>query len=607
MTEPIEQQHPDPIGEGLRRQLNNLTVVASFAEAVARWRYTQAQQRAERDAHAAEAAARAAQQQARDAKIIKRFNAAQHRAAAAVYRRAENTDFLLNADLKTLGETWAAAAAYHDTDPQAAAAMERVEIRLRVVAPEAMAYYDQMRADGVAPVDAMSKAVWHMDPGPTQSGPTAREGYGKAGAVRAGPATGGDLVPVGGPGDIPRPPTTTERLEHLRHLDTYLAGIAPHSPDPAAVDRIRDQMRQDITHIEAGLRGGRGAGRWHETPALDQAMARWVKTATPAEGVTPQENDSQAFRLNRLQRRAATTDYSRAFEPQWLDRADTVQLGQAWAAAAAYPGDRRAEVALERIDDRLRVVQPTAMQLYDQQIAAGASRHEAMLRAVPLMERELPSGRLAGTEPPPGRFTGDGVNVVSPTPEPLPEGRAGRDEVLRRLRTLDGHLRGMEATAGGGPQWRTELGEVRAAIGAEIGKVDTALRGDIVSPRREPSVYRLAGDEQLAVQRAGDLRAGAAADQATRDIPATVVDEQQVAAAAGRVKAAGADRNEALARDTRSAASLAGEGFPQGAGEEVAQARKDRADRRATPATGQTRPAARTPDQPRPPRPTPGR
>lgn len=650
----LDRPHANPIGEAQRNVVNNLTVLASFAEAIARWRYVQAQGRAERDEAAAQQATRAAEQdelqRRRDEPVIRRHNEAQHRAAAAVYGRASNDEFLLRADLRTLAETWGAAAGYADRDPAAAEAMRRVEVRLRVLQPEAMARYDALREEGATPGHAMFKAMRWMEPPPEQGtdGPTAREGRDRAGAIPGWLSTGGDLVPAGGPGDVPRPPTSAERLEHLRNLDGFLERLEPvDGPGAQRLAEVRASLREDIAFVESVLRGG---GRstdspWRETPAFDDSVGRWVRAETPVGPTDPAAPTDPGARFNDTQRLVARADFSRAMDDRWLDRASTVELGQAWAAAAAYPADRRAQAALERVEDRLRVTQPDAMRAYDRQLELGQDRHSAMLRAVPLMEGELSSGRLADGPQPRGRYTGDGLDVQPPPgAEPIAQDAAGLAHTQQRLRDLDRHL---DQVAAGGPNdgaFQQQVGEGRLAVQDELRRVDAALHPqeerdlDAARGPGRPSGPVVDGqvvdrdalggsaanggaaaagqvvnpDAERAERSAGQLRAEAAADQGTVDSPLTVrVDEHQRGVVEGGVESGDAARNTALAQSLRTPAELAGEGFPQPAAGEVGQARQARkaGPAGAGPATSPaTAPAQRQgPPPPAPPAQTPGR
>jgi hypothetical protein len=461
MSSPVEQTHPDPFGDLARGQLNNLTVAASFAEAVARWRYTQALERSERDGRQAEQSTRAAEQHGVDEAIIRRFDAAQHRAAAAIYTRAGDTEFLRTADLRTAAGMWGAAVGYRDRDPAAAEAMRRTEIRLRILQPDAMAAYDRLRAGGAGPVEAMRHAVSQMEPGGH-----ARPGYDRAGWLPPTQAAGGDMVRRGSGADVPRPFATVGMLTHLRQLDSYLASVAAATPnDPVAANSIgviRAGLRRDIDYIDGALRGT-GPGTTVGA-AFEGAMHRWVPVAAGAgpnaDPETPFGSPGRPQRFNETQRRIAAIDYSRAFDEPWLQRAGVRQLGETWAAAAAYPRDRRAQVALERIEGQLRLIHPGAMTVYTDLAASGMPRQEAMLRAVPLMEpgrTPLSPGEL----PIVASATRLGHVATPAAVDVMPPGRAADEYIRQRLTELRGHLDLIRTSGPPAPNW---LGPVNQAL-----------------------------------------------------------------------------------------------------------------------------------------------
>ena len=84
---------------------------------------------------------------------------ADYQLARAGWAAARDRRFLGQADLLQAARAWSAAAAYADTDPQAAEAVRTCEQRLRALHPYAMARYDRLRSDGAAPFDAMREAL----------------------------------------------------------------------------------------------------------------------------------------------------------------------------------------------------------------------------------------------------------------------------------------------------------------------------------------------------------------------------------------------------------------------------------------------------------------
>ena len=84
---------------------------------------------------------------------------AAYQLAQAGWAAARDPRFLDQADLLQTARAWGAAAAYADADPEAADAVRRCEQRLRVLHPYAMARYDRLRSERVAPFDAMREAL----------------------------------------------------------------------------------------------------------------------------------------------------------------------------------------------------------------------------------------------------------------------------------------------------------------------------------------------------------------------------------------------------------------------------------------------------------------
>lgn len=71
--------------------------------------------------------------------------------------------------------------------------------------------------------------------------------------------------------------------------------------------------------------------------------------------------------------------WSRTSEPRWLQDASIPDLGRAWGAATGWADtDPAAARAADRVEDRLRTIDPEAMAGYDQARAAGADRMTAM-------------------------------------------------------------------------------------------------------------------------------------------------------------------------------------------------------------------------------------
>jgi hypothetical protein len=148
------ETHPDPfhdaMGQGLQRALHVGSSVVTGTQVYLYLKRTQAMAAAERD----ERARRALGAQMR----------AEREAARAGWAPALDPDWLRQADLFQAAATWGAAMPYADRsvpwyEPTAATAMRRTEERLRDLHPHAMARYDRLRADGMAPAEAMRETA----------------------------------------------------------------------------------------------------------------------------------------------------------------------------------------------------------------------------------------------------------------------------------------------------------------------------------------------------------------------------------------------------------------------------------------------------------------
>lgn len=148
------ETHPDPFREAMTHGLQRAMQVASLAGTAAQvyvyHQKTEARAAADRD----ERARRALRAQIR----------ADRDAARAGWSRALDPQWLRNADLHETAQAWGAAMPYADRnvpwyEPAAAAAMRKSEERLRDLHPFAMARYDRLRAEGLAPAEAMRETA----------------------------------------------------------------------------------------------------------------------------------------------------------------------------------------------------------------------------------------------------------------------------------------------------------------------------------------------------------------------------------------------------------------------------------------------------------------
>ena len=141
--------YPDLLGDALSYSSQRLAQLVSLVTAAAT---VEARRKAQRNAAKTirgERALRELQDQERAAYELVR----------AGWAPARDRRFLDQADLLQAARAWSAAAAYADADPEAADAVRTCEKRLRVLHPYAMAWYDRLRGEGAAPLDAMREAL----------------------------------------------------------------------------------------------------------------------------------------------------------------------------------------------------------------------------------------------------------------------------------------------------------------------------------------------------------------------------------------------------------------------------------------------------------------
>ncbi|HEU4422776.1 MAG TPA: hypothetical protein VFR67_09600 [Pilimelia sp.] len=155
-------QHPDLVADVGQRLGQGLAVLATLGEAAARLAAEEMRRAERREEQAAQQRAEADSQAAGDG--LARHAAA--RRAAQLDRRliahAVDPDWLARADLLDLARVWRAARLREHQFPEARAAAETVEDRLRNVYPRPMDLYDQAVAGGASPAAAMRVAAAEM-------------------------------------------------------------------------------------------------------------------------------------------------------------------------------------------------------------------------------------------------------------------------------------------------------------------------------------------------------------------------------------------------------------------------------------------------------------
>jgi hypothetical protein len=141
--------YPDLFGDALSHSSQRLAQLASLVTAAATVEARRKTQRNAAKTIRGERALRELQDQERAA----------YQLARAGWAPARDPRFLDQADLLQAARAWSAAAAYADADPEAADAVRKCEQRLRVLHPYAMAWYDRLRGEGAAPLDAMRESL----------------------------------------------------------------------------------------------------------------------------------------------------------------------------------------------------------------------------------------------------------------------------------------------------------------------------------------------------------------------------------------------------------------------------------------------------------------
>jgi len=148
--------YPDLFGDALSYSSQRMAQLASLVTAAAT---VEARRKARRNA------AKTIRSE-RELRELQDQERAAYELARAGWAPARDPRFLAQADLLQAARTWSAAVAYADADPEAADAVRRCEQRLRVLHPYAMAWYDRLRSDGAAPLDAMREALPLFDRAP---------------------------------------------------------------------------------------------------------------------------------------------------------------------------------------------------------------------------------------------------------------------------------------------------------------------------------------------------------------------------------------------------------------------------------------------------------
>ena len=243
-----QERHPDPWQDIGRRCAEAIPMVGAAATALVRLHASRARQAAERDA--------------RIARQLRAVYEAEARAAALVYGRARDARWLRDAEPAELWRTWRAGLAWAERDTRARQAVDAVEARLRERMPEVMARYDRLRAQGMTPVEAMTRTLIEeaQRRGQAWEHGDRRWDYAPVSGFSGSPA-GTDLV-AAGPGNAGQ--VRDLLVAHLQAVDEHLQTVQAQVPGD-----------DHGTHVEFGVarREIRAAATW---AASDEAMTVWA-------------------------------------------------------------------------------------------------------------------------------------------------------------------------------------------------------------------------------------------------------------------------------------------------------------------------------------------
>jgi hypothetical protein len=309
MTIDPAAHHSDPIGEAFSHTSQKAAQFISMAGAA----YEIAARR--KAIHAARQTARTQQQ----LRSVEEQGQALREAARARWAPALNARGLAQADLVQAGRVWGAAAAYADSDPQAAAALRRAEERMRALHPYAMSRYDRLRHEGAPPLAAMQNIIYLF-----ARKPDARPGQ---------PARPRPVIEPGTPG-------TSPRLDAGEVVGTDTAEPAP-GPDPEQVAWQRGQQ------IAAQMQERAMAERGSRLSPDELAVALEANTTLPAEVIArlarTQGGENTAARAAGLDRAWSAAHTWSSADGMTAARSDSTAAGTASAQAA---GSSRTAVQL---------------------------------------------------------------------------------------------------------------------------------------------------------------------------------------------------------------------------------------------------------------------
>lgn len=290
---------------------------------------------------------------------------------------------------------------------------------------------------------------------------------------------------------------------------------------PDAVAEVGQRLAQGLGVLATlGEAAARLAAEETRRNERREAQAEEIRAALDKERAADRLAQHAASR--RLARRDRQL-IAQTLDPDWLTRADLLDLATVWRAARVREREfPEARVAAKQVEERLREMYPLPMDLYDQAVANGASHAAAMRAAVQEMANTGPVRAHGGRRSP----------AVEPGPEPV-VGMEGLDTAVRQEQT-------------------------RPADGAPVAAYAEELERLGVGGAAAAQALR----EVLAARAGQELRQGHT-DAATPDDPTTAgVDEHATVGMPRNARGVGdADRDRAGAR---TAAQLAAEWYPEG-------------------------------------------
>jgi hypothetical protein len=298
MTIDPSAHHVDPIGEAFSHTSQKAAQFISMAGAA----YEIAARR--KAIRAAKEVARTQQQLQAAGEQEKTLR----EAARARWAPALNAQWLAQADMVQAGRVWGAAAAYADSDPQAAAALRKAEERMRALHPYAMARYDRLRDGGTRPLEAMRDAVDLF----------AREPHARPGQPAA-PRPG---IEPGTPGTAPWPDAR----------QAPGTGVTEPAPGPDADQAALQRGQQIAAQMQARALAGRGA----RLSPDELAVALEATTTLPAEVVAclPRIQDEENTAATVGHARAVGADRAQPAAPARHSATGTAGAPGGTAAAA---------------------------------------------------------------------------------------------------------------------------------------------------------------------------------------------------------------------------------------------------------------------------------